>query len=211
LLLEGRDFALVDRRQAVGGQIVGIRGLHVTYDNLLLPLYGEHAARNAAAAIVALEAFLDWQLSSDTVGAALAVSSSPGRLEVVRRHPLVVLDGAHNPAGAEALAAALPEAFVWDRLHLVMAVSANKDVDGIAAALAPLADRAYATRNSSARSGDAERVAQALSRGGIPTFTLDSVDAALAAAREAADPGDVVLVTGSLYTVADARTALEEP
>jgi folylpolyglutamate synthase/dihydropteroate synthase len=92
-----------------------------------------------------------------------------------------------------------------------MAVSANKDVDGIAAALAPLADRAYATRNSSARSGDAERVAQALSRGGIPTFTLDSVDAALAAAREAADPGDVVLVTGSLYTVADARTALEEP
>lgn len=207
LLLEGRDFGLAERRQAVGGQAIGVRGLHAAYEGFLLPLYGEHAARNAAAAIVALEAFLDRPIAEDPARRALAETPSPGRLEVVGRHPLVVLDGAHNPAGAQAIAAALPEAFTWGRLHLVMAVSANKDIDGIVEAFAPLVDRAYATRNASERSSDAERVADAFLRAEIPTETFGSVLEALAAARESADEDDLILVTGSLYTVADARNA----
>ncbi len=208
LLLEGRDFALAERRRAVGGQSITVRGLHAEYEAFALPLFGEHAARNAGAAIVALEAFLDRALAKGAVREAFRASASPGRLEIVSRRPLIVLDGAHNPAGAEALAATLGEEFAWDCLHLLMAVSANKDLDGIVAPLAPLATRAYATRNASARSGEAERVAASLSRAGVPTEQYSSVAAALDAAREAARQRDLILVTGSLYTVADARRAL---
>ncbi len=208
LALEGRDFALADRRQAISGQVIAIRGLHAEYEDFVLPLHGEHAARNAATAVAALEAFLERPLAEDAVRKALGEATSPGRLEVMSRHPMVVLDGAHNPAGAEALAAALREAFTWGRLHLVMAVSAGKDLDGIVAVLGPLAARAFATRNSTARSLDAGPVAAALEGVGVPTETFASVPDALQAARESAGEDDFILVTGSLYTVADARRAL---
>jgi dihydrofolate synthase/folylpolyglutamate synthase len=175
-------------------------------------MFGEHAARNAAAAVTAVEALFGRELSADATRAALASSSSPGRLEVVARQPLVVLDGAHNPAGAEALAAALPEAFTWDRLHLVLAVSANKDVDGIVRQLVPLADRVYATRNASERAAELERTAAAVAAAGADVRIVPTVRDAIEAARSDAGKGDVIVVTGSLYTVADARRALpEEP
>ncbi len=209
LLLEDRDFGVAERRVAVGGQTITVQGVKAEYRDFLVPLFGEHAARNAAAAIVALEAFLDRPLSEPAVRRALESVSSPGRLEVISRHPLLILDGAHNPAGAQALALALPEAFTWERLHLVIGVSANKDVGGIVAALAQLASRAYATRNSSERSGDTERVASSLEAAGVTAERFDSVASALAAARAESTAGDLILVTGSLYTVADARRALE--
>ncbi len=209
LLLEDRDYGVAERRVAVGGQTITVQGVKTEYRDLLLPLFGEHAARNTAAAIVALEAFLDRPLSEPAVRKALEGASSPGRLEVISRRPLVILDGAHNPAGAQALAQALPEAFTWESLHLVIGVSSNKDVDGIAAALAPLATRAFATRNSSERSGDTERVVSALEAAGVTAERFDSVVSALAAARAESAAGDLILVTGSLYTVADARRALE--
>lgn len=209
LLLEDRDYGVAERRVAVGGQTITIQGVKAEYRDFLLPLFGEHAARNAAAAIVALEAFLDRPLSEPAVRRALEGVSSPGRLEVISRRPLLILDGAHNPAGAQALAEALAEAFTWERLHLVIGVSANKDVDGIVAVLAPLAARAYATRNSSERSADTERVASSLEAAGAPTERFESVPSALAAARAEAVTDDLILVTGSLYTVADVRRALE--
>ena len=208
LRYEGRDFAVEDRRRSVGGQLITVQGLFDRYEEVPLGLFGEHAARNAAAAIVAVESFLEKALSPDGVRSALLAASSPGRLEVVAHRPAIVLDGAHNPAGAEALASALAEAFTRNRLHLVIAVSANKDVDGIVAELAPLADRSYAARNASARSGDAARVAEALERAGVPVETFGSVAEALQAARDSAGADDLILVTGSLYTVADARRAL---
>lgn len=212
LLLEGRDWGLESRAQAVGGQAISVRGSHAAYEGVLLPLFGAFAAHNAAAAIVATEALLDRPLDDDALTAALAEATSPGRLEVVGRHPLVVLDGAHNPAAAEALASALPEALAGDRLHLVLSVFENKDLDGIVEHLAPLADFGYAAPNASPRSRSGGEVADALSSKGVATQTFRSVAAALSAARSAAGEGDVVLVTGSLYTVADARRALlEEP
>ena len=143
LLLEYRDFEVEDRLQATGGQALRIRGSRATYDELFLPMFGEHAAQNAAAAIVALEALIDKALDPDVTREALADVRWPGRMEIVGRHPTILLDGAHNPAGAEALAVALREAFIWDRLHLVISISANKDVAGIVRPLAPLADIAY--------------------------------------------------------------------
>ncbi|MGZ4155342.1 MAG: glutamate ligase domain-containing protein, partial [Actinomycetota bacterium] len=196
------------RYPAVGGQQLVVRTPGATYDDLFVPLFGEHAARNAAAALTAVETLFGRELSADAVRAALASASSPGRLEVISRQPLIVLDGAHNPAGAEALAAALSEAFTWERLHLILAISANKDVEGIARELAPLADRVYATRNRSERSADVERTHAAVAALGKDVVDVPSVPEALEAARGAAGPGDLIVVTGSLYTVADARRAL---
>jgi len=208
LLVEDRDWGLAGRLQGVGGQVLTVEGLFATYEGLRLPLFGEHAARNAAASVVAFEAFVDRRLDQRAVEEAFGEGSVPGRLQVANRHPLVVLDGAHNPAGAEALALAIRESFTFDRLHLVVAISSNKDVQGIVAPLAPLADRAYAARHSSVRSAPAEAVRDALATFGLDAEAFDSVGVALEAALSAADEGDLILVTGSLYTVGDALRAI---
>jgi len=208
LSLEFRDWEVTERLQAVGGQAFAVRGLHASYDDLYLPLFGEHAVRNAAAALVACESLLGEALEEGALRDALAGVRWHGRLEVVGRQPAIVLDGAHNPAGAEALAVALREFFLWERLHLVLSIGASKDVAGIAAQLAPLVDVAYAARNESERTGDATPIAEAFGVEGTPATIHDSVAEALEAARAAATPGDLICVTGSLYTVADARRAL---
>ncbi len=206
MLLEGRDFALTSRTPGVGGQTMSIRGLHTSYDDLFLSLFGEQAARNAAASVAASEALLGRSLSYDAVREALGKATSPGRIEVVGRRPLVVLDGAHNPDAAEALASALLEAFHWDRLHLVMAMFGDKDVETVAGMIAPIADRAYLTVNSSPRSAPIDRLANAVRESGVTEpETFASVGEAVAAARGAAGTEDLILVTGSFYTVADAR------
>ena len=211
LKLEHRDWEIDDRLHAVGGQAFAVRGLHATYEDLFLPMLGEHAARNAAAAVVACEALVGEPLNLRAMRESLAGVTWPGRLEIVQRHPLIVLDGAHNPAGAEALAVAVREFFIWDRLHLVISVSGNKNLDGIIAELAPLADVAYAARNQNERSGDALSLADRFSLEGKSVMVYESVSAALDAARAAAEDSDLILVTGSLYTVADARRALGIP
>jgi dihydrofolate synthase/folylpolyglutamate synthase len=202
---EGEDWEVEERLLAVGGQSFRLRGLHGTYEDLFLPLFGAYAVHNAAAGVVAVEALTGQALHPDTLREGLAAVRSPGRLEIVRHDPLLILDGAHNPAGARALAEAMREAFRWERLHLVVAISANKDLAGIAAVLRPLADRVFVTRNDSVRSADPADVAAAF--GGDVQDAL-SVRDAIEAARAAAAPGDVILVTGSLFTVADAKQAL---
>ena len=208
LLLEYRDWEVEERLQAVGGQALRVRGQFATYDELFLPLFGEHAARNAGAAVVAFESFAGEALDTDGTRDALASVRWPGRLEVMSRHPSIVLDGAHNPAGAEALSEALREAFTWERLHLVITISDGKDVAGILRHLAPLADQVYAARNASERSGDAQRIVESVAADDVPATAFDDVASALAAALAAAADTDLILVTGSLYTVADARLAL---
>jgi dihydrofolate synthase / folylpolyglutamate synthase len=208
LLLEGRDWEVTARLPAVGGQQFRVQAVHATYDEVFIPMFGEHVVRNAAAAIVAVESFLGYRLDEDATKTAIAALRIPGRLEVVARSPLVVLDGAHNPAGAEALARALVEAFTWSRLHVVLAVSSNKDLDGVVAALAPTTDVWYPAQNESVRSFPAEHVAERIAAAGGRVADLGTVEESLAAARDAAAGDDLILVTGSLYTVADARRAL---
>jgi dihydrofolate synthase/folylpolyglutamate synthase len=208
MLLEGLDWEVVARRPAVGGQQFRVRGAHATYDELFLPMFGDHAVRNVAAAIVGVESFMEHALIPDVIRSAVGAVRVPGRLEVIGRSPVVVLDGAHNPGGAEALARTLAEAFVWSRLHVVLATSSNKDLDGVVAALTPLTDVWYAARNESVRSFPAEHVAARIAAAGGRVADLGTVAEALAAARDAAAEDDLILVTGSLYTVADARRAL---
>ena len=131
VLLEERDWEVEVRVPAVGGQQFRVRGAHATYDELFLPMFGEHAVRNVAAAIVAVESIVGHALDPDATRAAIDALRIPGRLEVITRSPLVILDGAHNPAGAEALARTLAESFTWSRMHVVLAASSNKDVDGV--------------------------------------------------------------------------------
>jgi dihydrofolate synthase / folylpolyglutamate synthase len=212
LLLEHRDWGLEARMPAVGGQAISVRSPLGEHEDLLLPIFGEFAAHNAAAAIVATEALLERDLEEPALREALLGATAPGRLEVVGRRPLVVLDGAHNPAAARALADALAESFTWDRLHLVLAVFSTKDLDGIADELAPLADAGYAAATDSVRARPAAEISRALASRGIGVQTFSSVETAVAGARGEAAPGDLILVTGSLYTVANARRSLvKEP
>jgi dihydrofolate synthase/folylpolyglutamate synthase len=206
LLLEGRDFAMEGRAPAVGGQLVGVRGLHTSYEDVFLPLFGEQLARNAAVSVVALESLVGRSLDQSAIAGALGSVTSPGRVEVVGRRPLVILDGAHNPDAADALTLALLESFTWERLHLVFGMFSDKNVEAVAGLLAPLTARAYVCRSSSPRAAPIDRVERALKDAGLSDVaTFDSVDEAVAAARSEATDRDLILVTGSFYTVADAR------
>ncbi len=208
LLREREDWEVDRRAVAVGGQAFILRGLHATYEELFVPMFGAFAVHNAAAGAVAVEALTGQALDVDALHEGLAATKVPGRVEVVSRSPLLILDGAHNPAGAEALAEAIAEFFTWDRLHLVVAVSANKDIAGLLGPLAELADVAYPTSNDSARSADELAVAKVLAEAGVTVRVADSVAAGIAEAQGVADSGDLILVTGSLFTVADAHRAL---
>ena len=209
LLWEGDAWEVLDPLIAVGGQAFGLRTPLATYEDLYVPVFGRYAARNAAAGAVAFEALTGAVLDEAVLREGLAALETPGRLEVVGHEPAIVLDGAHNPAGAEALAGALGEFFRWEQLHVVLAVSANKDVEGVVRPLAAIADVVYATRNDSARSAEPEEVARVARAASSATVEVSpSVADAIAAARATARPGDLVLVTGSLFTVGDAKRVL---
>ncbi|MGH2573659.1 MAG: bifunctional folylpolyglutamate synthase/dihydrofolate synthase [Actinomycetota bacterium] len=205
VMVLGQDFRIPARGAAVGGQQFGVSGIHGRYGDLFLPLHGAHQATNVATAIAASESFMGRALSGEAVREALAGATAPGRLEVVSRKPLVVMDGAHNPEAAGALAASLGEAFVWRRLHLVLGILSTKDVDGVVEPLGSRSDHAYTCANSNPASFPPEAVAEACRRAGLDATPYPTVDEALDAAVAAATEEDLILVTGSLYTVADAR------
>jgi len=212
LLLAGRDFDLLRRRGAHGGQVLDLATPSGELRDLFLPLYGHHQAVNAASSLVAVQAFLgDRPLDADTVREGFAAVTSPGRLEVVGRKPLVLLDGAHNPEGARALAAALLEEFVVDRRTVVLACLADKDLHGIVAGLAPATGRLIVTANSSPRSAGAEQLRKEAEALGLTAEVAADVPSAVRLALEGASESEAVVVTGSLYTVGDARELLLGP
>jgi dihydrofolate synthase / folylpolyglutamate synthase len=220
---EGLEFGVMERHLAVGGQQLAIKGLSQEYEGIFLPLHGEHQAHNAACAIAAVEAFLGSgrggaDLDPDLVRAALAKASSPGRLEVIRRSPTVLIDAAHNPGGAAAAAAALTEEFSFDTLVGVFAVMADKDVRSILETFEPVLDAVVVTRNSSLRSMDPTELGElATDIFGEDRVTVshrldDAIDKAVALAessvRDASLGGAGVVVTGSVVTAGDAAKLL---
>jgi len=220
---EGVEFGVLSREQAVGGQRLTLRGLRGTYDDLYLPLFGLHQAGNAACALAAVEAFAGVTddvaaLDADLVREAFTKVSSPGRLEVIRRSPTIIIDAAHNPAGMAATVAAIEEAFSFARLTGVFAASGDKDVPGILAELEPLLTDIVVTRNSSDRSVDPEAAAELAAeifgedRVQQAERLDDAIEIAVALADEAVaetGPGTGgVLVTGSVITAGDARRLL---
>ncbi|WJV51447.1 folylpolyglutamate synthase/dihydrofolate synthase family protein [Streptomyces flavofungini] len=217
----GLEFGVAARQIAVGGQLLTLRGLGGEYEEVFLPLHGEHQAHNAAVALAAVEAFFGIgaqharPLDIETVRKAFATVSSPGRLEVVRRSPTVVLDAAHNPAGARAAAGAIGEVFDFSRLVGVVGVSDGKNARGILEAFEPIFAEVVITQNSSHRAQDVDELAALAvevfgeDRVQVEPRLPDALEAAITLAEEEGEfAGGGVLVTGSVITVGEARLLL---
>nr|WP_242606446.1 folylpolyglutamate synthase/dihydrofolate synthase family protein [Protofrankia symbiont of Coriaria ruscifolia] len=215
---EGLEFGVLGRTVAIGGQMVTVRGLGGVYENLFLPLHGQHQAHNAACALVAVESFLGGGrelLDIDAVQAGFAQADSPGRIEVVRRSPTVLLDGAHNLAGAQALVEAVDEAFGFDCLVGVVGILADKDAAGILATLESVLHAVVVTQSGSPRAMPVDDLAAVAvdifgpDRVEVAARLDDALDVGVRLAEQDADLGGAgVLVTGSLVTVGEARHLL---
>ncbi|MEQ0560838.1 folylpolyglutamate synthase/dihydrofolate synthase family protein [Amycolatopsis sp. NEAU-NG30] len=217
----GSEFGVLEREVAVGGQLLKLQGLGGVYDEIFLPLHGAHQAANAALALAAVEAFFgagkDKQLVVEAVREAFAEVETPGRLERVRSAPTVLLDAAHNPHGARALATTVSEEFAFRRLVAVVGVMAEKDAQGILDALEPVVSDIVVTRNSSPRSMPLEELNElAISVFGEDRVVAETdletaIETAIALVETNDDPdeplsGGGVLVTGSVVTAGEART-----
>lgn len=217
---QGLEFEVSACRPAVGGQVISIQGLSGSYDDIFLPLYGEHQAENAAVALAAVEAFYgasyDKPLYDQAVHNGFQAVQSPGRLERVRTAPTVLLDACHNPHGAKALARALDKYFEFNRLVGVLAILGDKDARGILEALEPVVDKVILTTNSSPRALPVEDLAE-LARQVFDVEKIDTAptltDAIALATVEAENidengvmSGAGVIVTGSVVTAGEARS-----
>ena len=215
---EGANFAVLDRTVAVGGQLLTLQGLSGVYEDIFVPLFGAHQSRNAAIALAAAEAFIGGgalALDPEAVREGFADVTSPGRLEIVRRGPTVIIDAAHNPAGAAALADALSEAFAFTHLIGVVAVLADKDAIGILRALEPVLDEIVVTQNDSPRRLGVDELANLAAevfgdeRVTVARSLADALDEGVRLAEEADTyAASGVIVTGSVVTAGQARAML---
>ncbi|WP_246059932.1 bifunctional folylpolyglutamate synthase/dihydrofolate synthase [Herbidospora galbida] len=214
---EGIEFGVLGRELAMGGQLLHLRGLNATYEDVLLPLYGGHQAGNAATALAAVEALSTAAepLGEELIRQAFAQVTSPGRLEVVRRGPTVLVDASHNPGGMEATVDAIGESFGFTRLIAVLAVMADKDVETMLELLEPVVEEVVVTRNSSPRSMEVDDLADR-ARGVFGPDRVhesprldDAIDVAIGLADEGDEYGSGVLITGSVVTAGDARILLK--
>lgn len=220
---EGVEFGVEQRTTAVGGQVITLQGLAARYEDLMLPLFGAHQAQNAAVAVAAVEALLgggEKPLNQELVAAGLGAASSPGRLELVRTAPPVLLDAAHNPHGLLASASALREAFTFTTLNLVVGVLQDKDSEAMFRVLADeyreFDVTLWCTRSQSPRAMDPEELAEIAVNMGFDEDTVRVAprleDACSAAVQDAVDrhaSDGAVLITGSITVVGEARALLE--
>jgi dihydrofolate synthase/folylpolyglutamate synthase len=213
---EGNEFGIVRREVAVGGQQLAIRGLGGEYGDIFLPLHGPHQGHNAALALAAVEAFVgggEHRLDVDLIRAGLAGATSPGRLEVVRRSPTILVDAAHNPAGALALRAALEDSFNFAKIVGVIAILQDKDASAMLEILEPVLNEVVVSRTTSPRAMSPQQLGQlAIEIFGEGRVTIvDSLPDALDKAAGMADEGGFgggVLATGSITTAAEVRMLL---
>jgi dihydrofolate synthase / folylpolyglutamate synthase len=220
LAREGIEFGVRSRDVAVGGQLLAFDGLAGSYDDVFLPLHGAHQAQNAAVAVAAVEGFVGGgriPLDPDAVRAAFGRVDSPGRLEVLRRAPTIIIDAAHNPAGAQAVSAAIEDELSFAALVAVVAVLRDKDALGILEALDPVIDDVVVTVNSSPRAMQLNQLVElALAVMGhdrvYQAATMpDAIETAVRLAERDAPTGAGVLITGSVVTAGDARRLLRAP
>lgn len=206
------DVAVVDRSVAVGGQLLTLRVGERLIEDVLLPLFGEHQARNAALALAAFAAFTGdsfLEMEDDVVRHGLGAVTVPGRLEIVQREPTVILDGAHNAHAARTLAAAIDESFAFRELVVVVACLEDKDVEAILAGLGPIASHVVVTTVPSPRAATIDRMQNAAETvwggSGVAVEAAPEIESAVDLARSVATEGDGILITGSLHTVGAAR------
>ncbi len=209
--VRGEEFECMSNRLAVGGRLVDLRTPGGVFPEILVPLHGEHQGVNAACALAAVEAFFGAPLDPDVVAEGFARVTVPGRLEVVGRRPLCLLDGAHNVAGMQVLAKALGDFALRGPTVAVVGMLTGRDPSAM---LAPLAAAGVHTLVACApvasRAQSAEAVAEAARAAGMEVVVAGSVDDAVPIARELAGEEGLVVIAGSLYVVAEARALLVE-
>jgi dihydrofolate synthase/folylpolyglutamate synthase len=213
---EGIDFGVIDRRLAVGGQLIRINGAEGPVDDIFLPLHGAHQAANAAQALAAVEAFLGLKaLNPDVAREGFAAVNFPGRLEVIRRSPTVVLDAAHNPHGAAATAAAISEAFGFAPLIGVVAIMADKDARGLLTVFEEIMNQVVVTQVAStsrgmpaAELGELAAEIFGADRVQVAPRLDDAIETAVSLAETDGVGAPGVLITGSVIAVGEARTLL---
>ena len=217
---EGTDFRVLSRVQALGGQMIELQGISGRYAEVFLPLYGAHQAHNAAYALAAVESFIGGtELDADLVREAFANVTSPGRLEVVRTSPTIVVDAAHNPHGATASIEAVQEAFNFSPLIGVVGVMADKDIEEMLRIFEPVMAQIVCTQNSSDRSMPAAELGELAEdifgedRVHMTSRLDDALELAIGMAESAEGYEEAlgsggVLVTGSVVTVGEARVLL---
>jgi len=210
-------FDVASTSVAVGGQLVSIRGRAATYDELFLPLYGDHQAQNAAVAVAAVETFLGrgtQPLNPALLEEGFATATSPGRLQLIGIEPTILVDAAHNPAGAKTLTAALRSYFGFEEIVFVLGILGDKDASGIVKELSSVATRFHVTRSVSDRSMDEEKLGDLVRAtvGPDRTFVFGNLLDALEDARDWAQDGErrAVVVTGSITLVGEAMAFAED-
>ncbi|MEW6081452.1 MAG: folylpolyglutamate synthase/dihydrofolate synthase family protein [Bacillota bacterium] len=210
LFLGGRDITWRERHSGIDGQTVDYAGLLGDYPEVRIPLLGRHQQENAAVALGSVECLLSrgYEVSPKAIYEGFAKTSWPGRLEVMARDPLVVIDGAHNLDGILRLAETVRTVLPHRRLVLVLGVLTDKDVEGMIKALVPVTSYAVTTRPASLRSMDPVTLAGMLGRQGLEAKAIEDIPRALDCALDCAGPEDMVLVAGSIYLAGPARTYL---
>lgn len=206
LILVGQDCTWRAGARSLDGQGVRVHGRLGVYD-LWMPLLGEHQLENAAASVAALEVLVErgFRISPEALTRGFSRVRWPCRMEVLKRRPLVVADGAHNADSAQRLCESVPKYLPNKRVILIVGVSADKNVDGIVGALVGLKPIVYATRSRHPRATSADRLAQVFAQHGVKAMETPDVRTALVHAMGQARAGDLVLVTGSLFVAAEAR------
>jgi dihydrofolate synthase / folylpolyglutamate synthase len=207
LLRSGQDFHLVRNDVALGGRLLSVTTQFASYEEIVLSLHGIHQGDNATTALVAAEAFVGRALGEQVVRATFHAATMPGRLELLSRRPTIVVDGAHNPAGVRALAAAIDGAFYVDGVRrCVLGMLTGRDVNDM---VAPLVDAGvsefYCCAPTSPRAMAASLVVDAVRARGGTAYECPSVASALAHAREHSNDDDLILAVGSLYLVGEVR------
>ena len=217
---EGVEYQVSNRSLAVGGQLISIRGVYGDYEELFLPLHGEHQASNAATALAAVEVFAgEKKLDEELVRAAFAKASSPGRCEIVHRSPTVIIDAAHNPHGAMSLRKTIENEFDFDSVIGIVAPMGDKDLDGILEEFEAIMTTVIITKNSSHRAAPIDELAAQAREifGGERVLTKDSLESAIDAAITEAkfevemnERSCAVLIAGSVISAGEARALMRK-
>lgn len=208
----GRDYAIREARIAVGGWSLDVSGVHGEYDDLYLPLHGRHQAVNAVVALAATEGLFGRALDPDAVVEGFATASSPGRIEVASRDPFVIIDGAHNPSGFEALTTTLLEEFGDRAWVVVLGAMGDKELAEMVKHLAGMTEEVFVTAVDHPRAIQPAELAAVIDDVlGIRATVVDDPHGALAAAIDRAGSAGSVLVAGSIYLVGELRRDLIAP
>ena len=204
LVKVGSDVTWQSLAADLNGQRLQVKGRLGSYE-LFIPLIGQHQLSNTATAVAALEVLVErgFNISRDSITDSLARVSWPGRLQILSRRPLLIVDGAHNPDAAKKLKQALKQYFDFDQAIVVIGSSCDKDMPGIVSELVSLFDKVIVTRSQHPRAMAPELISAELARYRIETQVSDDVPSALAQALSLAGDRDLICVAGSLFIVAE--------